>query len=40
MVVAHILAELWHLHTLNKHLFLCVGILVHMSNTGLRPFFE
>ena len=40
MVVAHILDELWHLHTLNKHLFLCVGILVHMSNTGLRPFFE
>ena len=29
-----------HLHTLNKHLFLCVGILVHMSNTGFRPFFE
>ena len=39
MVVAHILDELWHLHTLNKHLFLCVGILVHMSNTGFRPFF-
>ena len=29
----------WHFHTLNKHLFLCVGILVHMSNTGFRPFF-
>ena len=40
MVVSHILAELWHLHTLNKHLFLCVGILVHMSNTGFRPFLE
>ena len=39
MVVAHILDELWHFHTLNKHLFLCVGILVHMSNTGFRPFF-
>ena len=40
MVVEHILHELWHLHALNKHLFLCVGILVHMSNTGFRPFFE